>query len=721
MISLSTYLFGSFALSSAVVYHAFSTREQFYPAMLFLSTSKLSVVIMGNMAFALTLVLGQVLKKIFLGQLRESEVERLCERSKDAITETCLAMTIFREEFNANFVAMFVSLLFIKLGHWLSQDRVEYIEITPAVSRLAHLRIITFLGLLLLVDALFLQYTMGMTLSREPSILLYFAFEYVILASGTVSTFLKYGLYVVDMIMEGRWENKGVYVFYLELVTDLLHLFVYLAFFLIILHTYGFPLHLMRELYWTFRNFRNRVADFIRYRRVTANMNERFPDATPEEIVRSDAICIICREEMTSAKKLPCGHLFHTHCLRSWLERQQQASTCPTCRAPVLIDPTPPAAPEAPAPNMNNNNRAPGDVNAGGGVGPAPAPMPGVPPATGAPGVRPAAGPHGVHRAANWGTGVNPTPPMAANNAAAGAPAGQPQATQGRTGVSPAGVAGSVPAPLGNNWREWLSQNPGGMIPGAQDAAVSGAPWSTAQAQSMPPYAFGGFPPAGFTAAPPQQTTVATNPEQHAIAAAAAAAAAVAVSMYMFTPQPGFLPTTLFPGAAQPGAETGAGGSETRAGGATEPNLAGVMQALDVLQRELPLLVAQQRVALASTVPPAPPPPSGEQVANGAGGHDTHVLSSRTAVGVFAPTSGAGSSAGAGPSADPVHPPCSDVKGKGKIGEENVSLDVNPAVPVAVEGECSSAGPMEPSPKPVQPNEQGDADYTASQTKEPIE
>ena len=33
------------------------------------------------------------------------------------------------------------------------------------------------------------------------------------------------------------------------------------------------------------------------------------------------------------AKKLPCSHSFHLHCLRSWLERQQ---ACPTCRASVL-------------------------------------------------------------------------------------------------------------------------------------------------------------------------------------------------------------------------------------------------------------------------------------------------------------------------------------------------------------------------------------------------
>ncbi|GMP70869.1 hypothetical protein CsSME_00029522 [Camellia sinensis var. sinensis] len=61
-------------------------------------------------------------------------------------------------------------------------------------------------------------------------------------------------------------------------------------------------------------------------------MNDRFPDATPEELNASDATCIICREEMTTAKRLSCGHLFHVHCLRSWLERQH---TCPTCRALV--------------------------------------------------------------------------------------------------------------------------------------------------------------------------------------------------------------------------------------------------------------------------------------------------------------------------------------------------------------------------------------------------
>lgn len=79
------------------------------------------------MGFSSLLSFGYLLKTVFLGALSEGEVERVVDRSRDAIMETCLAMTIFREEFNVSFVAMFVMLLFVKVFHWLVQDRVERI------------------------------------------------------------------------------------------------------------------------------------------------------------------------------------------------------------------------------------------------------------------------------------------------------------------------------------------------------------------------------------------------------------------------------------------------------------------------------------------------------------------------------------------------------------------------------------------------------------------
>ncbi|KAJ1406671.1 Zinc finger, RING-type [Sesbania bispinosa] len=334
MMRLQTYAGLSLIATLAITYHAFNSRGQFYPAMVYLATSKISLVLLLNMGLVIMCVLWQLTKKVFLGSLREAEVERLNEQSWREVMEILFAITIFRQDFSITFLALVTALLLIKALHWLAQKRVEYIETTPSVPMLSQVRIVSFMGFLLLLDGLFLYSSVKhLILSRQASVSLFFAFEYMILATTTVSIFVKYIFYVSDMLMEGQWERKPVFTFYLELVRDLLHLSMYLCFFLVIFINYGVPLHLIRELYETFRNFKIRVADYIRYRKITSNMNDRFPDATPEELNVSDATCIICREEMTTAKKLICGHLFHVHCLRSWLERQH---TCPTCRALVV-------------------------------------------------------------------------------------------------------------------------------------------------------------------------------------------------------------------------------------------------------------------------------------------------------------------------------------------------------------------------------------------------
>ena len=52
---------------------------------------------MGNMVFVAALMLAQMMRQIFLGSLRAAELDRLYEKIWFAVTETCLALTIFRE------------------------------------------------------------------------------------------------------------------------------------------------------------------------------------------------------------------------------------------------------------------------------------------------------------------------------------------------------------------------------------------------------------------------------------------------------------------------------------------------------------------------------------------------------------------------------------------------------------------------------------------------
>jgi len=58
-------------------------------------------------------------------------------------------------------------------------------------------------------------------------------------------------------------------------------------------------------------------------------METNFPMATSQELENNRDDCAICWDKMESARKLPCSHLFHNSCLRSWLE---QDTSCPTCR-----------------------------------------------------------------------------------------------------------------------------------------------------------------------------------------------------------------------------------------------------------------------------------------------------------------------------------------------------------------------------------------------------
>jgi E3 ubiquitin-protein ligase synoviolin len=151
---------------------------------------------------------------------------------------------------------------------------------------------------------------------------------------------------------------------------------------------YGLPIHIMRDLFLTARSFTKRLTAFMKYRRATRDMNTLYEDATVEDIQREDT-CIICREEMrpwsvtnpqpppaapgamppvrpaaivnerSRPKKLPCGHILHLGCLKSWLERQQM---CPTCRRSVVVDP------------QQAQREAANNANPAGGAAPAPFP-----------------------------------------------------------------------------------------------------------------------------------------------------------------------------------------------------------------------------------------------------------------------------------------------------------------------------------------------------------
>uniref|UniRef100_A0A146WL55 RING-type E3 ubiquitin transferase n=1 Tax=Fundulus heteroclitus TaxID=8078 RepID=A0A146WL55_FUNHE len=447
----------SLALTGAVVAHAYLLKHQFYPTVVYLTKSSPSMAVLYIQAFVLVFLLGKFMRKVFFGQLRAAEMEHLIERSWYAVTETCLAFTVFRDDFSPRFVALFTLLLFLKCFHWLAEDRVDFMERSPNISWVFHLRVLSLLGLLAVMDFLFVNHACHSIITRGASVQLVFGFEYAILMTMVLTTFIKYVLHTVDLQSENPWDNKAVYMLYTELFTGFIKVLLYIAFMTIMIKVHTFPLFAIRPMYLAMRQFKKAVTDAIMSRRAIRNMNTLYPDATPEDLQASDNVCIICREEMvTGAKKLPCNHIFHSSCLRSWFQRQQ---TCPTCRMDVLRA------------SNNNQTQAPA---------PAPAPAPAAPanaPAAPAPNVAPGmlpAFPPGVFPF--WGPFPAVPPPAAA---------------------APPPAPGATDTPQSSTE---TAQTAGTSQPTSADADVA-ASSSAAPGSALPGFPFS-FPPPPFPAAP---------------------------------------------------------------------------------------------------------------------------------------------------------------------------------------------------------------------------
>ena len=94
-----------------------------------------------------------------------------------------ITYTLFRDDFSPKFVALFTLLLFLKSFHWLAEDRVDFMERSPSITALFHVRVIFLALILAFVDVQFIMHAYGSTVSKGPSVQLVFGFEYAVLVS----------------------------------------------------------------------------------------------------------------------------------------------------------------------------------------------------------------------------------------------------------------------------------------------------------------------------------------------------------------------------------------------------------------------------------------------------------------------------------------------------------------------------------------------------------
>lgn len=351
-----SYFFGSLTCVIVLIAYAIQTQEQFYPIILFLTTSKISYIVCGNMAASLILLVAKISKTIFLGNLRDAEVEMLLENIKYSVFETCLALTIFRNELNAQIILLFGMLLFIKSFHWLARSRFEYIEQVIPMDSYTYTRFSALLLVLIGCDIAATNSAILYTIKYGNSVLMLFGFEFGLLVISVLNLTARYIIFLIDNRLENGLASKGLCVMVIDLICSGCRFATYGYFFFLLFKQYGLPIHILREVWISFHIFYTQLVSLVKYIKLTSNLDQRFEDATPEEIT-SSGDCLICREPMEAGKKLPCSHVFHLNCLRLWLQHQQ---TCPLCRSDIptemQVHRSRVISPLVNPPNINDNN-----------------------------------------------------------------------------------------------------------------------------------------------------------------------------------------------------------------------------------------------------------------------------------------------------------------------------------------------------------------------------
>jgi E3 ubiquitin-protein ligase synoviolin len=333
-----SYVKASFLAAFALVYYAFRSRQQWYLALVFLSSSKWAYIILGNALIAFLVGLFQLFTGVFLNGLRLAEAEGLSDFFRWNVTETCLALTIFRSELTVKTGILFLMLVMSKCVHWVADMREGHLRMTeeavvtqpnsswPAL-RWTHVKLLLCLYFLQLIDILAVMQCGYHVVQHGPSVSILFAFEATIMLTSVVSNVLLWHLHLLDGILHfihehtdaswvvHRWihpwkDHKATLVFAVEVQAQAAKFSFYVAFFAIVMTYYGLPINLIREVYVSFQSMKQRFVAFHKYRQLMANMN-RFHSPKAEEL-QEEHTCIICRDEMTveSSKRLPgCGHM----------------------------------------------------------------------------------------------------------------------------------------------------------------------------------------------------------------------------------------------------------------------------------------------------------------------------------------------------------------------------------------------------------------------------
>lgn len=264
--------------------------------------------------------IGRLFVHVFVGKLSALESEGVQDNSLRYLGNLCLVVTLFADDITMRGMVLFGLVFGMKVLHWIVGLRIESFE---KGSRVGVSRIGYMCGVLAALDALFLWRTLLSALDA-PGISILFGFEFAVLLMFSLRCIYAYVL--LQMYSNESIESKIFLMFYGDMVFGVCRIIAHIVCLVWTTIYFRMPINLLRECILVAKVLFEKVQSITAYKNLLAHLN-KLPNK------ESNELCLICHDELGTAKQLECSHMFHLDCLKEWLHRQQ---VCPVCRNEVL-------------------------------------------------------------------------------------------------------------------------------------------------------------------------------------------------------------------------------------------------------------------------------------------------------------------------------------------------------------------------------------------------
>lgn len=291
-----------------------------------------------NMVYCGFFLIGKVIQRVVFGDLRPVELQHI----KDKFWNFIFYKFIFIfGVLNAQLMnkvmlwcAWFTIIGFFQLFSQLCCDRFHHLCHSPSTTNLLHAKVMVLVVGIICWCCALTGVCLYVGQSQGIHVFFFLFCETSLLSLKILHLATKYCIHLWDVRSNGTWSGQKNITYYSDIGFDMTFLLVDIFYHIyMLIYSNIFlsmaSLVLCMQLRTLFHDIKHRLAKHRKVIRIRKSVKQSFEDASSQELSESTDRCAICWEAMEKAKKLKCGHMFHSECLCSWLV---QDSSCPTCR-----------------------------------------------------------------------------------------------------------------------------------------------------------------------------------------------------------------------------------------------------------------------------------------------------------------------------------------------------------------------------------------------------